>query len=351
MRKTIYILPKSRPNFINLFYRQENRIFDSDIDQKKIIEIKKKNLLPYVLTKANFDKLLHNNIKVIIWNDHPFSMNSNYDYFLKKYNNFLTGKRLFISTFDCYKHLVKNFIPLSPPKFFQIKIKKELFYNKKYFDLIFLCGENKIKFIHYILYFSIYLISIFFWKKKFLLKNIFKKPFVKFLSYFSLGSERKKYFLLMSFIKNFRRDYIKKELEKLDNLNIFYAGSKKFCPFNAKNKHDWIDEKNSPKFFSKAKLIIATESFSNEPNERLFAMKFGCLPIIEESYWIKKKNIDKNLFFDFNKKDLEKKIRLILKKNNQKNFFFKNSILIASQSNQRFRLLRNNYNKSIKKNF
>lgn len=351
MRKTIYILPKSRPNFTNLFFRQENAILDTDIDQKKIIEIKKKNLLPYVVTKANFDKLLHNNIKVIIWNDHPFSMNNNYDYFLKKYNNFLTDKRLFISTFDCYKHLVKNFIPLSPPKFFQIKIKKELFYNKKYFDLIFLCGDNKIKFIHYILYFSIYLISIFFWKKKFLLKNIFKKPFVKFLSYFSLGSERTKYFILMSFMKNFRRRYIKKELEKIDNLNIFYSGSKKFCPFNAIDKHDLIDEKNSSKIFSKAKLIIATESFSNEPNERIFAMKFGCLPIIEESYWIKKKKIDKNLFFDFNKKDLEKKIRLILKKKNQKIFFLKNSILIARQSNQRFRLLRNKYNKSIKKNF
>jgi hypothetical protein len=348
MRKTILILEKDRTNFTNLFY--SNVILDTDIDQKKITEIKKKNLLPYVLPKGNFDKLLHNNIKVIIWNDHPFSINNKYDHFLKKYNNFLTSKRLFISTFDCYKHLVKNFIPPYAPKSLKIKIKKELFYNKKSFDLIFLCGDNKIKFIHYILYFSIYLISIFFWKKKFLLKNIFKKPFVKFLSNLSLGSTRTKYFILMSFMKNFRRSYIKKELEKIGNINIFYSGSKKFAPFNAKSKYDWIDEKNSSEVFSKAKLIIATESFCDEPNERIRAMKFGCLPIIEDNYWIKKKKIDKNLFFDFNKKDLGQKIRLILTKKDQK-MFFKNAKLIASQSNQRLRRLRYNYNKSIKKNF
>jgi hypothetical protein len=229
------------------------------------------------------------------------------------------------------------------------RVKKQP--QRKYFDLVFLCGENKIKFSHYILYFSIYLISLFFWKKKVLLKNIFKKPFVKFLSNLSLGSARTKYFILMSFMKNFRRGYIKKELEKTGNINIFYSGSKKFSPFNAKKKYAWIDEKNSSKFFSKAKLIIATESFCNEPNERLLAMKFGCLPIIEDNYWIKKKKIDKNLFFDFNKKDLGKKIRLILAKKDQKMFFLKNSKLIASQSNQRFRRLRYNYNKSIKNNF
>ena len=129
MKKIIYILPQSRPNFTNLFFRKDYSISDCQINQKKVAQIKKRKLIPYVLHKANFIKLLIKNIKVIVWHDHPFSINNSYENFLKKYENFINRKNLYISTFDCYKHLVKNFVPHYPPKFFHIKIKKRLFYK------------------------------------------------------------------------------------------------------------------------------------------------------------------------------------------------------------------------------
>lgn len=289
MHKIIYIIPKNRPNFTNFYFKKENGILDTQINQKRIIEIKKKKLIPYALHKANYDKLLHNNIKVITWNDHPFSISNSYDHFLKKYDKFLKDRKLFISTFDCYKHLIKNFIPHYPPKFFQIKIKKKLFYKKKNIDIIFLSGDIKIKFYYYIKYFSIYLISLYFWKKNIFLKKIFKNPLARFVLFFSFGSLRVKYFTLMTFMKNLRRRHIKKELEDVGGLNIFYSGNKKFCPSNTKNILNWIDERNYFKIFNRSKLIIVTESFCNEPNERIFSMKYGCLPILEDNLWIKKK--------------------------------------------------------------
>jgi hypothetical protein len=348
MKKIVYILPKSRSNFTFSFFNKQKSILDGNINKKKIKHIKKNKITPYVFHKAQFDTFLENNIKVVIWNGHPFSMN-NYDKFLKKYENFLINKKLYISTFGCYKHLVKNFVPFYPPKSLEIKIKKKLFFKKKFFDIIFLSGSNNLKFKHYILYLPIYLISLFFWRKKFLLKEIFKKPFVKFFSLFSFGSVRTKYFILMIFMKNLRRNYIKKELEKINDINIFYAGSEKFFPSNCKRKQKWIDHNNSLNILSRSKLIIITESFCNEPNERLFFMKFGCLPIIEDNLWIRKKNIDKNLIFNFKNGDLEKKIRLVLKKKNIENFSFISSKLIANQVNNCFARLRDKSFKVLKK--
>ena len=257
MKNIIYI-GKNSNNFINFFLNKKNGILYTDLNKKKIIEIKKKKLLPFVEAKSNIKIFLKNNIKFILWNDHPFSINKNYDYFLSSHENYFKNKKLYISTFDCYKHLVKNYIPFWPSKIFSIKVNNKFFYKKKKYDVIFMSGNNKINYLHYILYLPIYLISIFFWKKNIFLKDIFKNPLVIFFTFFSLGSTRSKYFILMSFINNFRRNYIKKELEKIDNLNIIYAGSKKFCPTNVKNKnyYDWLDSKQVFKIFTNVKLII-----------------------------------------------------------------------------------------------
>ena len=39
MHKIIYIIPKNRPNFTNFYFKKENGILDTQINQKRIIEI------------------------------------------------------------------------------------------------------------------------------------------------------------------------------------------------------------------------------------------------------------------------------------------------------------------------
>ena len=295
----------------NFFGKKYNFFFEEDLNSKKIQYINKNYKVILVFHKVNLERVLLNKIKakLILFVDHPFS--KNFKKFLKKYNKYINDKKIYFETYKCYQNFVPNFIEKIPRSYWQ-KINKSQNFKKRY-DIIYVSGKSKIFKFDFILNIFIIILAYLLSEKKLIsIKEINNYFLYRMLFNLSFSGLHSKYSILYQMVRYFKRKMIKKELEKLDNVKIIFAGSKQFLPKNYYKKFDWLFGKQLIEYVKKTKFIIIPDCFTGEINERLYLARYNCLPLIHDNQILKKSLLSN---YSFNKKkklsklisDLEKK--------------------------------------------
>ena len=158
----------------------------------------------------------------------------------------------------------------------------------------------------------------------------------------SFSNLHSRYSILYQSVRYLKRKFVKKELEKINDLKIIYAGSKQFLPKNYYKKFNWLIGKQLVNYAKKSKFIVCADNLTRDLNERLYFSKYGCLPLIQEDYL--KKTFLSQLTFD--KRNKLSNLILNLKKKN-KSFVYQLSKKILNLHNKGY--VSNPYDYYLKK--
>ena len=154
-----------------------------------------------------------------------------------------------------------------------------------------MAGKSKIDLFDYVFNFFIIILAFLNRNKKFpTLLKINKSYLSKLLFNLSFSDIHHKFSVLYQFVRYFKRNQIKQELEKSDNLKIIFSGSDQFLPKNYSKKFDWLDGKKMIDYVKKSKCVVIADNLTYDLNERLFFIKYGCIPIIQDDF-LRKKNL------------------------------------------------------------
>ena len=298
--------------YTEIYFSKEYQVIGiRDLKKDDINFINKNHQFVIAFPKVNLDMLIKKlNIKLIVFLDHPFS--DKMKNFLKKYRHEIINKKIYFET----PKIFKDFTPNHLDWVFKSKLDKKFKLNhKKKYDILYLSGETKVSFFSLILNLPIVLLAFLIRKNMNIEPSELKKRYYSFLLYnFSLSDKYSKFYLFYSLVRYFRRKKIKNDLEKINNKKIIFGGSNSFLPKNSYKSFNWIFSKKIIEYAKKSKFIVIPDAFiGNFPNERLSLIQYGCIPLIERSYWTKNLNL-KNILFDY-KKPINETIRKFEKKN------------------------------------
>ena len=298
-------------NFIGDKYKT---FFEEDLNKKKIDYINKNYKCILIFPKVDLDRVLLTKVraKLIVFADHPFS--KNYKGFLKKYKKYIKNKKIYFETYKKFKNFVPNYIVFKRRNKWKTSISNQE--SKKKYDIIFISGKSKIYLFDLVFNFFIIILAFLKRNKKFpTLLEIKKSYLSRLLFNLSFSDIYHKYSVFYQTVRYFKRKQVKQELEKIDNSKIIFSGSDQFLPKNYSKKFDWLDGKKIIDNIKKTKFIVIADNLTYNLNERLFFIKHGCIPIIQDDFLRKKELKD----FTFNNKTSLLNVILNLNKKKKKN--------------------------------